>query len=85
MQRRPALVVRLVHGSTLLHQEAHHLQVLIYAGLRAGTGSSAPISPEAQQGHVYKGRPGNPGPVRVRRAASMALAQLSGLLQPAAA
>lgn len=36
MQRCPALVVCLVHSSTLLHQEAYHLQVFIYAGLRMG-------------------------------------------------
>lgn len=52
MQRCPALVVCLVHSSTLLHQEAYHLQVLIYAGLRMGTGPSALISPEAQQGNI---------------------------------
>lgn len=36
MQGRPALVVRLVHSGALLHQEAHHLQVLINAGLGVG-------------------------------------------------
>lgn len=45
MQRRPALVVCLVHSSTLLHQEANDFQVLIYAGLRMGTSPSALISP----------------------------------------
>lgn len=44
MQRRPALVVCLVHSSTLLHQEAHNFQVLIYAGLRMGTSPSASLS-----------------------------------------
>lgn len=58
MQRRPALVVCLVHSSTLLHQEAYHLQVLIYAGLRMGTGPSALLSPEAQQGNIPTKAPG---------------------------
>lgn len=41
MQGRPALVVRLVHRGALLHQEVHHLQVLINAGLGAGARPSA--------------------------------------------
>lgn len=41
MQRRPALVVCLVHCGTLLYQEVHHLQVLIDTGLGAGDGLSA--------------------------------------------
>lgn len=36
MQWRPALVVCLVDSGALLHQEAHHLQVLINAGLGVG-------------------------------------------------
>jgi hypothetical protein len=36
MQGCPAFVVCLVHSGTLLHQEAHHLQVLIDAGLKVG-------------------------------------------------
>lgn len=36
MQGCPALIVCLVHRGTLLHQEAHHLQVLIDTGLGAG-------------------------------------------------
>ena len=37
MQGCPALVVCLVHRGTLLHQEAHHLQVLVDAGLGGRT------------------------------------------------
>lgn len=44
MQGRPALVVRLVHRGALLHQEVHHLQVLIDAGLGGGRLSASPSS-----------------------------------------
>lgn len=36
VQGRPALIVRLVHRGALLHQEAHHLQVLVDTGLERG-------------------------------------------------
>lgn len=65
MQRRPALVVCLVHSSTLLHQEANDVQVLIYAGLRTGTSSHhSARAPPRRQRLFYKGRPGDPGPTR---------------------
>lgn len=54
MQGRPALIVRLVHRGTLLHQEAHHLQVLIDAGL-GDTGQSRWPSP-VQTLHAQQGR-----------------------------
>lgn len=60
MQRRPALVVCLVHSSTLLHQEAHNFQVLIYAGLRIGTRPSALTSPSQRPNKEMRGA----GPVR---------------------
>lgn len=63
MQRRPALVVCLVHSSTLLHQEANDFQVLIYAGLRTGTSPSALISPNQRPNKetLLQGRPGTQG------------------------
>lgn len=63
MQRRPALVVCLVHSSTLLHQEANDFQVLIYAGLRMGTSPSARISP-SQRPDTETFLQRDPGPVR---------------------
>jgi hypothetical protein len=32
----PALIVRLVDGSPMLHQEGHHVHVVIYARLKGG-------------------------------------------------
>lgn len=63
MQRRPALVVCLVHSSTLLHQEANNFQVLIYAGLRMGTSPSARISP-SQRPDTETFLQRDPGPAR---------------------
>jgi len=34
MQRGPALVILLVHIGSVFYKELHHVQVLIYAGLR---------------------------------------------------
>lgn len=42
VQGRPALVVRLVHRGALLHQEAHHLQVLVDTGL-GGAGQAVSL------------------------------------------
>lgn len=49
MQRRPALVVGLVHSGTLLHQEANDVQVLVYAGLRTGQACQLSSQPDAHQ------------------------------------
>lgn len=65
MQGRPALIVRLVHRGTLLHQKAHHLQVLIDTGLgegRKGCQPSAhpdtthPARKDSQQGFLNRFR-----------------------------
>lgn len=34
VQGDPALVVRLVDSSSVLHQERHHVHVVVYAGLK---------------------------------------------------
>lgn len=49
MQGRPALIVCLVHRGTLLHQEAHHLQVLIDTGL--GARANCQLSPAPNVTH----------------------------------
>lgn len=36
MEGDPALVVRLVDAGTMLHQESHHVNIVIYACLKEG-------------------------------------------------
>lgn len=36
MEGDPALVVRLVDAGSMLHQERHHVNVVVYACLREG-------------------------------------------------
>ncbi len=36
MEGDPALVVRLVDAGTMLHQESHHVNIVIYARLKEG-------------------------------------------------
>lgn len=38
MEGDPALVVRLVDASSVLHQEGHHVNVVVYARLRGSRG-----------------------------------------------
>lgn len=34
MEGDPALIVRLVDAGPMLHQESHHVDIVVYAGLR---------------------------------------------------
>lgn len=43
VKRDPALVVRLVDARTVLHQERHHVHVIIYAGLEKERGGEREI------------------------------------------
>lgn len=42
VQWDPALVVRLVDSGAVLHQEGHHVDVIVYAGLGEGGGGGEP-------------------------------------------
>lgn len=46
MEGDPALVVRLVNAGSMLHQESHHVNVVIYACLREEreTGSKTTVA-----------------------------------------
>lgn len=54
MKRGPALVILLVHIGSILYKELHHVQVLIYTGLREkGRGET-----QGREGLKRKGREG---------------------------
>lgn len=48
MEGDPALIVRLVDAGSMLHQERHHVNVVVYACLRKGreTGSKTTAARE---------------------------------------
>lgn len=79
MQGRPALVVRLVHRGALLHQKAHHLEVLVDTGLGGGVGAGpsalAHPDPTRQSGGGPLGRSRGPAAVKLKEATPLALGQ----------
>lgn len=60
VQGGPALIVSLVHIGTVLHQELHHLHVLINAGLRGG-GKGERREPWGMVREAVTGPPDSPG------------------------
>ena len=38
MEGDPALIVRLVDAGSMFHQESHHVDIVVYAGLRGREG-----------------------------------------------